>query len=157
VITCNVVRDPSTDDGVFGTIAVFRGDGAQRGWHTGELPWRDNHARLSCMPLGTYMARLGWSDHFQRQLYHLQGVPGRDAIEIHNANFCGDVTLGKKSQVLGCMAIGNSVGPLPIDPKDPDSPQQMAVLDSIHGLEAFMEFCQGQDLKIIITGDSSWT
>lgn len=156
-VIATIIRGPSTDDGVFGNMTVHRSfDGANRGWVTGELPWRDNHNRLSCIPLGTYFAKLLWSEHFQRDLYHLQDVPGRDAVEVHNANFCGDVTLGKKSQVLGCIAIGQSVMKMPVDLKDPDSAVQMAVLDSIHGLNAFMDFCQKEDIIITIQGDSSW-
>ena len=64
--------------------------------HTIELPWRDNHQKVSCIPAGTYTLvqrfsfRFGW--HLQ-----VQHVPGRSMILIHPAN-------NAMRELQGCIA-----------------------------------------------------
>ena len=50
-----------------------------------ELPWKNNLARVSCIPEGRYQLIKRWSLKF---LLHLQvlNVPGREYILIHPAN-----------------------------------------------------------------------
>jgi len=115
-------------------------------WDCLELPWRNNQNGLSCVSLGNYTAALAWSDHFGRYLYHLRDANGRHAIEIHNANFAGDVTLGWKSQLHGCVAPGLGIGEL----NRGDGVKQKAVLRSIDALNQFMAATGGADLDIEI-------
>ena len=138
-----VFRGPSTDEGTFGTFRL-ESNGALE-WHSLELPDRDNLPRVSSIPAGTYIARLAWSEHFQRQLYHLQNVPGRDAVEIHPANFAGDVSKGFRSDLLGCVTLGTDVGELQVD-----GHPQRAVLNSKIAFEEFMTAAAGEDLEISI-------
>src|ERR1700712_2019490 len=66
-----------------------------------ELPWKDNHARVSCIPEGKYELAKRWSPKFG---WHLQvlNVPQRSYILIHPAN---DATL----ELKGCIAPVSSI------------------------------------------------
>jgi hypothetical protein len=50
-----------------------------------ELPWKNNHTRVSCIPEGRYELVKRWSLKFGRHLQILN-VPGREYILIHPAN-----------------------------------------------------------------------
>jgi hypothetical protein len=50
-----------------------------------ELPWKNNHARVSCIPEGRYELEKRWSPKFLRHL-QLMDVKDRDYILIHPAN-----------------------------------------------------------------------
>jgi hypothetical protein len=53
--------------------------------YTIELPWKDNQARVSCIPEGRYELVKRWSLKFGRHL-QIMDVPGRELILIHPAN-----------------------------------------------------------------------
>lgn len=112
-----LTRNTTGDSGTFGTLTLDDGTVLQ----TGELPWRDNLGDLSCIPAGTYLCAQIYSPHFNRMLYHVTGVPHRENIEIHPANWMGDRTktfqLGGaqvryKSDLLGCIGLGTTKGVL---------------------------------------------
>lgn len=65
--------------------------------YTLELPWRNNERRISCIPAGTYEITHRTSQRFGHHL-HLQDVPGRTFILIHQGNFV--------SQIEGCILVG---------------------------------------------------
>jgi Family of unknown function (DUF5675) len=50
-----------------------------------ELPWKDNHTRVSCIPEGKYGLVKRWSPKFDRHLL-VMNVPNRNSILIHPAN-----------------------------------------------------------------------
>jgi hypothetical protein len=50
-----------------------------------ELPWKNNHTRVSCIPEGRYELVKRWSPRFNRHL-QVMNVPGREYILIHPAN-----------------------------------------------------------------------
>ena len=50
-----------------------------------ELPWQNNHARVSCIPEGRYELKKRWSLKFRRHL-QVMNVVRRDGILIHPAN-----------------------------------------------------------------------
>lgn len=77
---------------------------------TGELPWRDNAASVSCLPSGKYQASMTWSPRFRRQMYLLDGTTPRAGIRAHSANFMGDASLGYRKQLNGCIALGERLG-----------------------------------------------
>lgn len=54
------------------------------------------------IPCGTFPVNLRFSDHFQRALPHIDNVPGRTAIEIHNGNWPQDSR--------GCVIVGTDAG-----------------------------------------------
>lgn len=105
MITVRLVRQQTSDQGTFGRITV----GGET-WFTGELPWRDNRSDVSCIPVGMYQARQTFSPRFRTNLYELFGVPKRFACRIHSANLMGDVTKGYRSQLNGCIALGQKLG-----------------------------------------------
>ncbi len=61
-----------------------------------ELPWKDNHARVSCIPEGRYELIKRWSPKFNRHL-QVMNVPQRECILIHPAN-------DAMHELKGCIA-----------------------------------------------------
>ena len=104
--TATLTRQPSTDEGTFGTLTTDSGLSVR----TGELPWEDNATGVSCIPPGVYTARWSWSTSHGGSLYHLVDVPMRSSVEIHSGNLCGDTTKGFASDVRGCVLPGMGVG-----------------------------------------------
>lgn len=80
-------------DGVFGELW----DGDKLLCRTVEKRWHNNEQRISCIPQGTYHCikriRQKYGHH-----WHLQDVPNRDLILIHNANWA--------HELLGCIGVG---------------------------------------------------
>jgi len=64
--------------------------------HTIELPWKQNEARVSCIPEGKYFIRKRYSRRFG---WHLEvlGVENRSLILFHPANYA-------LSELKGCIA-----------------------------------------------------
>ncbi len=100
-----LTRNETSDQGTFGTLVTDTGFTCR----TGELPWRDNKPDISCVPPGEYFCSYNWSEK-HGHCYWLGGVLGREAVEIHAANFMGDKTKAFKSELLGCIAPGLDVG-----------------------------------------------
>src|ERR1700752_56692 len=126
-MTGDLYRAESTDEGTFGTIIL------QDGWtcFTGELPWRDNKSNISCVPPGSY-AVMPFTSSTHGKCLKLENVPNRTDVEIHAGNWCGDVSMGYDSDLLGCIIVGTNVGPL-----GPDG--QKAVLNSKVALEQLLQ------------------
>ena len=80
-----------------GTLGVMMLNGKPL-FSTLELPWKDNQHNVSCIPAGVYKALYIFSDKFQKNLFMLQNIPGRDAVEIHIGNTIADTH--------GCILIG---------------------------------------------------
>lgn len=95
------------DQGTFGRI-MFGNDTL----YTGELPDRGNRPNRSCIPVGHYRAIWNYSPHFKREMYLIVPVDGRSGIRIHSANLMGDVDKGFRSQLYGCIALGERLGSL---------------------------------------------
>jgi len=140
--TATLRSQPSANDGTFGHLVLD--DGST--FMTGELPWKNNDHGTSCIPEGTYT--LHWINSQKHGwCYQVMNVPFRDMIEIHSANFMGDTTFGKASQLLGCIALGDSIGELSPSPtKEP----QMAVLHSKDAIKRFDDNLQGEDCLLLI-------
>ncbi len=86
----------STDNSLIGVLTV---DGVNECF-TLERPWNngDNATGVSAIPGGRYRVKFEFSPHFNKQMMHLQDVPGRTHIMVHNANMPG--------QLHGCIAVG---------------------------------------------------
>jgi hypothetical protein len=102
---------------------------------------------MSCIPPGLYMAHLTHSARFQRDVYVLEGVPDRSAIELHPANWAGDVTLGYQTDLHGCAAPGIARGVLT---PPHGRGEQRAVLQSQRAFQQFMDACDGEDIEVHI-------
>lgn len=79
------------------TLGVMLVDGRPF-FTTLELPWKNNQNDISCVPAGTYKCVRTFSNHFKKDVFMLQNVPGRSAVEIHVGN--------KVEDIRGCIAIG---------------------------------------------------
>lgn len=66
--------------------------------HTCEDPWENNARSVSCIPPGTYQVTKRFSPKYG-QHWHVQNVPGRSLILIHNGNFTTDTE--------GCILVGD--------------------------------------------------
>ncbi len=106
-----------------------------------ELPWRNNHQSLSCIPAGSYPAHVTFSPHFSAHLYELLNVPNRSDIRIHSGNFAGDTQKGFHSDVTGCILLGKSIGTLA---------NQMAVLGSRLALADFHTVTRNESIEVAI-------
>lgn len=84
-------------------------------FRTLERPWQDNERNRSCIPTGQYpVVHLPRSSSGKyHQVFHVQSVPGRSGILIHNGNLV--------SHSRGCIILGMKVGRLG---------SEMAVLNS---------------------------
>ena len=140
--TARITRSPSTDAGTFGEMSLD--DGTQ--FVTGELPDNNNNPGTSCIPAGTYTAK--WFDSPKHGwCYQVYGVPERSMIEIHPANWMGDKALGLFCQLLGCIALGKSLGMLQPEGYAP----QMAVLRSVEAITEFQDNLKQEDLELTIS------
>lgn len=113
-----LIRDDCTADRTLGTLQ--HDDGTVQ-CQTLELPWRGNVNQISCIPAGIYECHLRYSPKHNFDLFWVDGVHGRGAIEIHAGNRVRDS--------LGCILLGTSRGVL--DGED-------AVLQSRSALAAFL-------------------
>jgi hypothetical protein len=143
-ITINRLTALSADDeGTFGTAILSNDAGVNmQEWYSLELPWRDNQHSISCIPEGTYSALWQYSPHFQHNVYTLQNVPNRSSIEIHPANWAGDIAKGYKSDLRGCITLGLTTTIMD---------GQMAVSSSGDAIRAFQNLCNGQEITVTIT------
>lgn len=145
--TLSILRDETGDQGTFGIGTLTAGDNRLGYWDWIELPWRDNLTGISCIPAGTYQAHMGFSSREARDVYILQGVDGRSAIELHPANWAGDTTKGFFSDLRGCAAPGIARGE--ITPPHADAPQA-AILQSHRAFDQFMLACNGEPIEVQI-------
>ena len=104
-----LVRQDESDEGTFGTLKVYEGGALLYTCFTGELPNRGNRPNVSCIPNGRYGCQPWHSRKYPRN-YNVMSVPGRSAILIHAGNFCGDRSLGYKTNVEGCILVGRALG-----------------------------------------------
>ena len=131
-----LTRSPSTDQGTFGTFVLEDGTS----YHSLELPWRSNMNGVSCIPPGEYTCHWIYSPK-HGECYQVMDVLGRSMIEIHSANFAGDASKGYISQLLGCIALGLSVGVLN---------GQLAVLNSKGAIADFEAKQNKEDFQLTI-------
>lgn len=107
-----LTRLETSSHGTFGILRILsEGGGFLFECFTGELPWKDNARRVSCIPEGTYKCYRYRSRRYSKA-YSVNGVPGRSAILIHAGNFCGDTSQGLKTNSAGCILVGLDRGTL---------------------------------------------
>ncbi len=138
--TAKLTRNETGDAGTFGTLITDSGFKCR----TGELPWRDNFPGKSCIPVGIYLCHWRRSPTFGF-CYHVDGVEGRNDIEIHPANFMGDSDRGLRCQLLGCIAPGLKVGSLN---------DQKAIISSAFALKKLEEEFDGDPFQLTIETES---
>lgn len=142
-----LTRTESGDEGTFGTL--FMPD-TGFSCKTGELPWRDadsdgvSDRNSSCIPAGVYVCRFRKSPR-HGMCYHVEGVPGREGIEIHPANFMGDRTKGLRCELRGCIALGQAVKYIK---------GQRGISSSRDAVAALEEELGGQDFELTIEDET---
>lgn len=99
-----------------------------------EPPWLDNRRNVSCIPAGEYrcefLAKSASGKY--KDVFHLQDVPGRSGILIHNGNLV--------SHTKGCILLGMRHGRLA---------GQRAVLNSRAAMSQLGEYKQSFELVIV--------
>ena len=138
MLKVRIKRDREDEDGTFGILTVTKGSSSFV-CCTGELPWRNNAANSSCIPKGVYRALIRDSSRGRR--YGLLAVPDRAGILIHSGNWCGDKSLGKKTDSEGCILLGSDFAIIS---------NQKAISDSRRALAAFEAFCAGEEIEVTI-------
>lgn len=93
------------DQGCFGRVWT-----PGLGLYSGELPDRGNAFNVSCILPRLYRVVWTWSPRFRRFMYLLLGTEPRSGIRKHPANLMGDVALGYRAQLNGCIALGERLG-----------------------------------------------
>ena len=105
-MSCLLNRTSTGPDGTFGD---FTNLATGKKWKSGELEWLNNTQDISCIPPGTYMVR--WLNHPKHGwCYEVTNVPNRIAILIHSGNYAGQESLGEKTDFLGCIGLGETLG-----------------------------------------------
>ena len=146
-----LTTNPSTEDGTFGVLLLDD----HTSFCSGELPDHQNEHGTSRIP-STDDANDGkpyickWTDSPRHGwCYQITGVINRDMIEIHSANWMADKAIcpPKASQLLGCLALGKSVGMMQ---SNPDAPQQMSLFKSAQAISEFNANMNGEDFELTI-------
>ena len=111
---------------------------------TVERPWQNNQEDVSCIVAGSYRVAMRDSVKHHGQVYGVQNVPDRSDIEIHPANLA--------SQLLGCIALGDSFGHVTL----PDGPpwlgqQGYGVLNSDVTVKAFVTRMNAAPFLLVIS------
>lgn len=133
-----LTRLESSEQGTFGTLIVPNGDYNEY-FYTGELPWVDNASGKSCIPKGTYQVKKTIWLKYNKPVYLLQDVAGRQGILIHSANFMGSRDNGLKAQLYGCIALGERLGTMD---------GQKALLVSSPAVRRFQEMMKWEDFTL---------
>lgn len=89
------------------------------------------------------------SPRFGRLLYLVTSVPNRSGIRIHSANYGGDITLGFKRDLLGCIALGSGKF------GGPGTNHQLMVTNSRATMNKFEAEMEGEPFMLHIIGDFS--
>lgn len=82
-----------------GHLTVFDGIKKIYECSTLELPWKDNHKDISCIPSGSY-----WVEKYNSPtpgrgiVFQFSHVKGRSNVQIHKGNYFSDI--------LGCILVG---------------------------------------------------
>lgn len=107
--------------------------------YTIELPWKDNHAGVSCIPEGRYELKKRYSLKFGWHLW-VMNTPGRELILIHPAN-------DAMKELKGCIA------PVSILTGPGRGTQSRAALKQLTGL-VFAAFARKETIFLTIKSDS---
>jgi hypothetical protein len=126
-----LTRAENTPDGVFGTMDAA----GLATLYTLEDDWKDNTARESCIPAGTYPLHRTIYQKTGYETFEVTGVPDRSRILIHPAN--------TEEDVMGCIGVGLRRGVLRVpDEDDPAHPlvAKRAIVASREAFRRLMEF-----------------
>ena len=103
--TLTLQRDKETQYSDLGTKGILSENGVKI-CDTLELHEENNKKRESHIPTGKYLCKIVNSPKFGK-VYEITNVPNTGNVLIHSGNFAGDTDKGYKSDVLGCVEVGN--------------------------------------------------
>ena len=134
-----LIRNDANEQGTLGWLILDSGF-----WlRTLELPWEENRVNRSCIPSGKYhtkfLPRSGTGRY--KKVWHVNDVPNRSGILIHAGNFAGNVDLGYRTNVRGCILVGKRVGRIG---------GQRAVINSRVALASLREELRAEDFSLTI-------
>jgi hypothetical protein len=112
--------------------------------NTMELPWRGNRPNVSCIPCGEYDVAVRESPRFGK-IYEVRNVPGRSYILFHAGNFAGDVSLGYRTHVEGCILLGKYFGEIE---------GQQAVMVSRPVVRQLMDRLAGRPFRLLVEDET---
>lgn len=135
-----LTRLETSSQGTFGTFVVPNGDYLEY-FYSGELPWLDNASGKSCVPTGVYKVKKTTWLKYNKPVFMLQNVANRQGILIHSANYMGDRDKGLKSQLYGCIALGEKLGVME---------GQKALLVSSPAIRRFQDMMEWEDFELEI-------
>lgn len=130
-----LIRTETGDEGTFGKLTIdnFK-------CFTVELPWRNNEKGKSCIPSGIYIFR--WSKSPKHgecfEADQSDNAPGRTDIQIHSANWAGNVDRGYISQLEGCVSLGRAIAMIEIPGGGKKQKGVTASKDATRAFEAIM-------------------
>lgn len=134
-----LTRIESGDQGTFGKLKC-----GEFSCYTLELPWRHNDPDISCIPTGIYKCVWNKSTRFKKNMYEVLNVKDRAGIRIHAANLGGDKALGFRSQINGCISLGEKIGFIE---------GQKALLVSVSAIRRFETIMDGKPFELEISYD----
>lgn len=132
-------RNKSTENSVTGTEGQWIFNNIKI-CDTLELHEENNKPKESHIPEGEYLCKIVQSPKFGK-VYQVCNVPGRGNILIHSGNLAGDTDQHLKSDVLGCILLGNGYGLVG---------SQRGILNSRRTLKLFMDSMGGLSFKLKI-------
>lgn len=135
-------RKETSSEGTFGLL-----ESEALEMHTGELPWKNNQRSVSCIPVGRYLCKAHISPRHGK-CFWLQDVPGRSEILIHAANWMGDTTLGFKSNLEGCIAVGMKFT------RDVGEHDQDMIQQSRIAMDKLIEYTEFKDFYLTIVDET---
>lgn len=95
-----ITRGFESNKQTLGLLQIIENEKVIYACYTLELPWRDNHHNISCIPFGLYKGKKITRPNGNKAI-SITDVPGRSAILIHKGNFYTDIR--------GCVLVGKSV------------------------------------------------
>lgn len=112
--------------------------------NTIELANLGNRRGVSCIPEGEYRCVYRESVRYPKH-YHVLGVPGRDMILIHPANYAGSRNpMTGRSDLQGCIGLGNGYGDL-------DKDGVVELLRSVVTMGKFISLVGKGEFELVIT------
>jgi hypothetical protein len=132
MIEAHLIREP-VNDGQTEILGWMRIEGETI--YTLERPWVNNQRSISCIPPGEYIVSYlhRSSSGKYRRVYHVQNVPNRLGILIHQGNV--------EAHTRGCIIVGTSHGVLK---------GKRAVLSSAVGLQKLRSIVGENTFKLVI-------
>ena len=133
----NIKRINSENDGSSGILYT-----RNFACYTLELPWKNNEEDVSCIPAGMYFAYIDKNTiKGKLPVIRFKSVKGRSGILIHVGNTAGTVSDGFKSDVGGCILVGQRNGVIG---------EQKAVLESKGAMEELLQIVKDEGSFVVL-------